>query len=397
MRERANRKFRHSSGNFADYFDQKMGVTDKERLLLRLYISESPDPDEMAKLFSQVNYEEENFSFNYMLSRLCARHGFQWAPSALRPRIRGCYRQIAVGNISRLSLLLQLAGQLESRNIPILVIKGGALRLGPLANIPRLMGDVDIVVPKERFEEAKEAALDFGFTVEYDVLHSADLLWDGKHCLDLHFTFFKQNIWKPESEPIWARAEKITQNETSLLLPPVEDLFLHLLVNAFENIALDEHHKGAISWAVDCFDLVRSCPDLSLKRVVSLSAQYGVRPQLKMAAILLDRLIPNQFQELLQTDDSRIDQRVYSRLYQYDYYCSVPYKEICTYSLFKRICFRMGYTYFCNTSYRLSESHWRCMRHYPAFLKTYWGIESFRAVPAKLKNKMTQRRTQKRP
>jgi hypothetical protein len=379
------------------YFEQKLGVTEKERLLLQLYVSESPNPAETVRLFSMVRYEEESYSFNYMLSRLCARHGFQLAPAALRPRIRGCYRQIAVENIRRLSMLIQLAGQLESRSIPVLVVKGGALRLGPLAKIPRQMGDVDLVVPKARFEEARQTALKFGFTVEYDVLHSADLFWEGRHCLDLHYTLFKQNIWEPESEPIWSRAETITKNGIHLLLPPLEEQFLHLLVNAFDNMISNDCRKGAVSWAADCFDLLRLHPELSLKRVAALAKEYGVRSELSIAAVLLNRLIPGHFQELLQADGSRFDQRLCSRLRRYDYYISVPYEEICTYPLLKRIFFRIGYTYSCNAGsfYLISKSFWTCLRHYPAFLKTYWEIDSFWSLPAKMKKKMSEREKRK--
>ena len=397
MRRNENQKFRQKFIAFADFFEEKMGVTNKERLLLQQYISDSPNPAEMEKLFTMVHYEDESFAFNYMLSRFCARHGFQWAPAALHPRIRGCYRQIAVGNISRLNIMFKFASQLALREIPILVIKGGALRLGALSNIPRQMGDVDIVVPKERFEEAKKVALDNGFTIKIDAIHSVDLLWEERNCLDLHYTFFKHNIRKSEVEPIWEQAEKITQNGTELLLPPLEDLFLHILINAFDNIIFNEHHKGSISWAADCFDLIRLHPELSLKQVLSLSAEYGVEPQLKMIAFLLDRLIPNQFQELLQVDESRLDHRVYSRLYRFERYLSVPYKDTFSYPMFKRIFFSIGFTFYYNASspYLLSESFWTCLLNYPAFLKNYWEIYSFGSLHSKFKEKLYQWKHQK--
>lgn len=397
MRRKGNRKFQQKSVDFADFFEQKIGVTDKERLLLRQYISASPDPAEIKKLFSMVHYEEETFAFSYMLSRLCAQHGFHWAPAMLQPRIRGCYRQIAVGNISRLNIMFKMAGQLASRGIPILVIKGGALRLGALANIPRQMGDVDIVVPKAHFEEAKKIALDCGFTIKTDSVHSVDLLWEGRNCLDLHYTFFKHNIWKSEIETIWEQAKKITQNGTELLLPPLEDLFLHILINAFDNIIFNEHHKGSISWAADCFDLLKRYPELSLKRVLSLSKEYDVVPQLKMMALILDRLIPNHFKELLQVDESPLAHRIYSRFYRFDRYLSVSYKDTLTYPLLKRIFFRIGFTYFYSTSSQnlLSKSTWSCLQHYPAFLKNYWGIYSFGSLYSKIKEKISQWNSQK--
>ena len=289
MRNRAD----HSE-ELARLLRDHMGVRDKDAWLVSLYAREDASP-EWATLFSTIDVDREPFAFNYLLARAGAKFGWKNVPDDLAPRLQGVRRKFVAKNAVLLADALKFLRAMNEGGVMPLVVRGGALRLALLPDIPQKMYDVDAVVLRSEYERSCALAVERGFEHDYYVAHSADFRTGGRACVDLHYTVFKANIQGEEpTDAIFAHGTRVERGGAIFLVPCPEDAFLILMVNIVANYLSRELPKGPVTWLADCYDLAQRY-ELSYADIVSHAREYGVLAEFKVALALMRSYLPNAF------------------------------------------------------------------------------------------------------
>ena len=118
-------------------------------MLFSTYVS----PDEKIAFSKDLDIEKEPMEFNLMLAHLCHRHGVQGIPSAIIPRIRGVARFYLFKNAALFSSFCRLQHILNQAGIPLLLLKGAAIKAIYDPDASRCLADIDFAVPRERLKD----------------------------------------------------------------------------------------------------------------------------------------------------------------------------------------------------------------------------------------------------
>lgn len=157
--------------------------------------------------------------------------------------------------------------------------------------------DIDVVVPKERFQECRQLLRDNGYDVSAYWSHSIDVGDQGEPCADLHWCVFKGNAREVgQTDLVVARGSHVTKQGVTFAIPSAEDTFLNILTNAASNFILAQNSKGSVTWLADCIDLSERY-ELSYSTIAEHAREYGVMPELRIALALVGYFQPNAFPE----------------------------------------------------------------------------------------------------
>ncbi len=355
-------------------------VQEKDISLIRLYAKKTQDPDEWAAFFSSVRIEEESFPFNYMLSRLGARFDWNLVPEELVPRLQGLRKKAALENVLLFNRAYDVLRKLDQKKIPMMFIKGGALRFSLLPEQPRRMTDLDLLVPMGLYEESVRMGEESGLVANI-VDHSTDLRKDGKNCLDIHYCFFLSAIHQSEpTEEIWARAVHMEKGGIQFEVPCPEDSFLLVLTTALHDF-LTGSRKGPIIWLADCIDLAERYP-LSYEDIVLQAERCSIRQNLSAAMLLLQYFLPGAFPELVRLVGEPT-QTVLWRLGRMLDYKSLDPMEYKKFPARKRFSYRLrGFNLSYLRQFPLDTPMRELLRKYPAVFMSHFGISSAAKLPA---------------
>ena len=290
-----------------------MHIREKDLLFIRLYAEHRHDTDAWKTLFATVDLQTEPYVFNCLLTRLGAGNDWSVVPAELVPTLNGLRKKLIASNAVQIMDCLKLVRELNAKNIPVLVIKCGALRLALLPDLPRSMTDIDLVVPKERFKESCAAGLAEGRTADDKYMHSVDLHYQNRSCVDLHDTVFKNNVLKDEpTEKILLDSTETERQGARFFVPCPEDAFLITMINAVGNF-LQGTDKGPVSWLADCIDLADAYT-LDYSRIIHRAEECGITPQFTAALALMRRFLPEKFAELYQSAADPVSRRSVKRM-----------------------------------------------------------------------------------
>lgn len=135
--------------------------------------------------------------------------------------------------------LARLVAKLRERDIDPVALKGPALRRTVYREpVERWFGDLDLLVPPERFEAAVEAALDAGYRAPYSAeafeayrRHHFHVLLrhPDRFVIEIHWALEPQGSpFRLEASGVLERARAVDgQGLASLRVPCLEDLLLH--------------------------------------------------------------------------------------------------------------------------------------------------------------------------
>jgi hypothetical protein len=178
--------------------------------------------------------------------------------------------------------LLEVVGLFNKRKIPVMLLKG-AVELAvpeysPQGHRPRLMGDIDLLVHKEDWENAVLCLASLGYrpikgdrdsVVTFKMLGQNDFVKDNPYIrLDLHYQLhkFPRNQCLIDVTDVWKRRVKVKFKGRHVFIPSVEDHLWYLLVHFFytHESSIEEmigkegrlwyivdsfyHHRGNIDW-----------------------------------------------------------------------------------------------------------------------------------------------------
>lgn len=271
----------------------------REARILQLLFGETEGTEEDIRSLTE-GMDVDTESLYYMLLLAVYGHRTQWRyfPPRIIPRLKGIHRYHQTHNLMGLPWLLEKVRILRDADIPVMLIKGLAMRLRYAPGIPRIMNDYDIVVPQKRFDEAMELLQ--GDDVEGKISHyNADtLIVDcpfGKMELEVHKWIYKRTQI-PEDE-LWERAIPITIRDVDMLVLSPEDCLVHQLDTCSRAFVVSELLDNQIKAFVDCH-MICDTADLDPDVLISTIHRFRVEHSSRLMVSMFTRLFPGDSEPL---------------------------------------------------------------------------------------------------
>ena len=296
----------------------RMRLESRDARLLQLLFSSQVSSDEKADFFESLNIEKESMEFNLMLAHLCYRHGYQGISSAIEPRIRGAARFYLFKNATLFSSFSDLGRSLNKADIPILLLKGAALKAAYDASASRCLTDIDFAVPGHLLQNAVKLAERQGYRISNETHHSIDMKQAGLNSgsIDIHYRLFKTCNSRCIEDELREGARQIQAFGVNVWVSSPENLFVQLLENEFFNLCRVSEHRRRFKWIYDCGIVLSSVPVFDWSHVAATAKKYfiydAIRSMLLIFADHLPQYLPESlfdqhFSEQRAQDSNEID------------------------------------------------------------------------------------------
>ena len=213
-------------------------VTERDRVLLDLVFSSSLTQRELDKALEVCDIEVLGGAKSLLLSYIMRDRPDLRFSGYAAPRLRGLINYYRFANMRVLSHFSRIGRALNAAGIPMLVFKGGAMRiLRP--ELYRPMSDVDILVPPGRLAEAVKIGERLGY---HDAMTGSNTAVDlhaanDESALDIHHAVFETGGGAEAfHRGLFARARETEAFGVRVWLPAHEDLAFIVLANLTKNL-----------------------------------------------------------------------------------------------------------------------------------------------------------------
>ncbi len=294
--------------NKSGYLNSKLSITDalienfyreimkpEERRLLQMAFEENPSQKELDKLLNIWDIEVKGSNKSLLLSYVMKRHPKLKFTNYEGPRLVGLLKYYRFQNLKVISRFSAIGKKLNENGIIPIIFKGGLMKhLRP--ELPRVMGDIDIIVPNKDF--IKSAKIGVGLGYEYDKIftHSVDLHEkDSKEgVVDIHRLIYmdtgrENNFIKP----LFNRAQRASVFGVECLIPSYEDLTFITLVNLARNLRDKTSQAGLLFSLFDCKFFIENKPDFDWEIVKQNAKKTGTQIQINFAIKFIDKISKN--------------------------------------------------------------------------------------------------------
>ena len=153
------------------------------------------------------------------------------------PRIDGLIHYFHFANTKTLAHFSRIGKALNRAGIPLLLFKGAAMRaLRP--ELPRPMGDSDILIPAERIGEATRIGEGLGYLhSREESKHAVDFHTERESAVDVHHAIFDPDRdYAAFHAGLFARATPARAFGVDILMPSREDLCFLVMANLTKNL-----------------------------------------------------------------------------------------------------------------------------------------------------------------
>ena len=275
-------------------------VTESDGELLSLLSLKSPGQSDLDAFLKKWDIEREPRPERVLMLAYFKKMnpGLEF-PVYYGPRLDGVMAKYSFENIKKQAQFAKAAKALNKESIPVLLIKGGAMRvLRP--GFARVMGDIDFAVPADMYGRAIEAVGGAGFTAKNVEPNSTDLMGpDGDWAIDLHRRILVDDARTDKlTADIFARAEPTAAFGIDLLVPRPEDMVFIALCNLTKNLVKKNSLSGILFPMFDCAYLASFRPGFDWGLVERNMREGSLGPETLLAARFVGRLSPGLLPEL---------------------------------------------------------------------------------------------------
>ncbi len=272
-----------------------INLSPKEEYLLRLYVSKNVTKEAVYRLLYNFDYniEKEKLTFNFLLAHLFQNNPHIEIPKDIEPRLKGVLRLFQYKNVLLLAGLKQLVFKLNANDIPVLLIKGSAMRILE-ADKSRMMSDVDCAIDIDNFDKAIEISKSLGFKIRAAYRHATEVGRPPMQNIDIHRKFFKGDTISIETDrKIFKRAKQYDFYGSKIFIPGAEDMIFLLLTNGYENIIYFQPFYKNVSWLLDVIYIINTNKDIDWNIVISDAKETETLAQVKLMFELINYFAPN--------------------------------------------------------------------------------------------------------
>lgn len=206
--------------------------------------------------------------------------------------LRGVARHCYAAGAFQQRVAAEMTDRFGEAGIQVMALKGLALSKF-LGYVPRHMGDVDLMVPLDRVEEAIDLTLAAGWKsdvnypaedLKYSVRlsHATGFQREGQH-FDLHWHAIHQDQHQDFDQPMWQRSTL----RGSIHIPSKTDLLFHTVLHGIR--------KGSVVlWPADLYSILTSKSDerIDWDALIEVSVNRRLLVQLQVLMAALDDYLP---------------------------------------------------------------------------------------------------------
>lgn len=273
----------------------------EDQVLLTLVCSENPSQESLDECLAVYDIEAAGGLKSLLLSYLLHDNPHLQPSEYAGPRLKGLIKFWRFRNLKTLSHFSKIGRALNEANIPLLLFKGGAMKFLRPA-LSRAMGDVDILVPKERFAEAVRIGEDLGYMHTHDdSRHGVDFHTETESAVDVHHSIFDYSgKAKQFHKGIFQRAKPCHGFGVEFLLPCHEDLYFLVLTNLTKNLREHTSLKGLQSAFCDCHFLPKNKADFDWRIVWENAVLSETTHEARFAVEFMNALVPGLIPDMDQ-------------------------------------------------------------------------------------------------
>lgn len=308
-----------------NFFNEILYPTDKA--LLQLAFSKNPTQEDLDNLLKDFDIEVKGGSKSLMLSYFMKRHPELNFTAYEGPRLKGLLNFFRFKNLKTIAHFTKIGRELNKNGITPMILKGGAMKfLRP--DLPRVMSDIDILVPEKNLLKCAKLAEPLGYWWEKVDIHAIDLHPNGSEegALDVHkFIYMETGFEKVLLKGLYKRARNVNAFGVNALIPSNEDLLFISLVNLARNLRNKTSQAGLLFTLFDCKFLMESKPDFDWEIVIENAKKTKTEVQMNFAIKFIEKIsaevLPNEIKndKLFEKETKEYSNMVmYNRFYLED-------------------------------------------------------------------------------
>lgn len=285
------------------YFQDKY-ITKYDRKLLDLVQKKDVSQSDFDNFIRSWDIEQQGGHKALMLSYFMKLHPELSYPGYVEPRLNGVLRYYRFKNLNLISHFKKICTKIKKAGIDILIIKGGALRYYN-SEVPRIMGDIDILVAEKDYEAAKNIASGLGYTYK-EYPHSADF-FDPKTDLSVLDIHNKLDIAGKKDFQITPELFKRASKENvygvdGVYVPSLEDMMFITLINLAKNMMRNTSFPSILYSILDCKYLIEAKKDFDWNIVRQNAINTKSEPQIYIAIEFINGFISTNLPILFEKE-----------------------------------------------------------------------------------------------
>lgn len=285
-------KINEYGNNLIDSYKHNL-LTDNDLKLLGLIFSDNPTQEELDTFLKDYDIEVAGGYKALMLSyfmRMYPELNFSKYES---PRLKGVFNFYRFQNMKLMSYFIKIGKIFNEHNIPMLILKGFAMKY-LRQDLSRAMGDIDILVPENKYIEAIKICKKLGYRLDIFV-HSIDIHEPSSDAgiMDIHrYIDMKNKNERPLNKFLFKRSKKAKYNGINILVPTNEDLFFLSLVNLALNLKGKTSNASTLYVLFDCKYLINQ-PNFDWNIVINNIKLTKTQDEIAFAVKFINNIIPN--------------------------------------------------------------------------------------------------------
>lgn len=254
-----------------------------------------------------------------LLYARCRRLPDGTVPGPVAAAVRERYTRMAIASAMILRELELIADTLAVQDIPVLLLKGLHLAADVYdAPALRTMGDIDIMVPRDRLADTSRALADAGFQTT-DVADIDDYCRTNNHLprmappdgrgvgVEVHWTIeLPTSPFDIQPADLWAGARQLRVNGRNVLVLSPEHLILHLCLHACYHHRFD--HTPLKQLCDIAVVLRRYRAEVDWEVLVGMAERWGIQTFVRFTLLLTRELLGCELPDTIQSIPADADE-----------------------------------------------------------------------------------------
>lgn len=274
----------------------------EEKRLLEMTFEKNPSQEELDILLKNWDIEAKQNNKNLLLAYFMKYHPELTFTQYEGPRLKGLLKFFRFQNLQLVAKFSQYGKILNQHGIVPLIFKGGLMRhLRP--ELPRVMGDVDLLVPEKDYEKGIRLGVDLGWEYQKETPHSVDFHEKGSDAglVDLHKLIQMDTGKETEFlEGLFERAHEENVFGVKCLVPCYEDLMFIVLSNLARNLR-EKTSRGGLMYALfDCKFFLEQKPDFDWKIFKENARMTGSEIHMNFSMKFINKISENILPEKIR-------------------------------------------------------------------------------------------------
>ena len=270
-------------------------LTDREKILLSSLFLDSITEKGINTLTYGLNIDTENENYLLLLSCLGFKKAWKYFPKNIIVKLEAIHKFYQAKNIFKINWLIERIKILNEENIPVMLLKGLALKYYYAKGYPRIMNDFDIAVPENKYDQAISLLVDSKSIYSGKSAGYHGEITSGDKTIEVHKWIFKNNGDK--GTDIWEKALQMDFYGTKVYVMCPEDMFIHQLDNRCKDIFNGVFESRKINWIFDSRHIYKFIDNFDIRKIYiraeQFSSLYSVRYMLPAFFNIYPNLISN--------------------------------------------------------------------------------------------------------